>query len=330
MTTCRSRRASSSATAGSAAGTLFCATPKAIYIHQGRSDELIKIAGQWVQPARARGGRGPANARFPKPPACRCRTTTGWSGWRSSSPRSGDPAAAQRAALRSVRARAAAPQAAEMGARGEASCRAPRPARCSASSCAKSWSASFPPRTKIPLPLVEALHGSRHSALDRAGAAGRWFFRQLPGAAHLLRRTQLRRAPEGDGRRRPRAAVLLPEERVRAWCPSGGTIHYPAKTSNYHYETELVVAIAKGGRRIDAQARQRPRLRLRRRPRHDAARPAAVGQGPRPAVGLRQELRRVGALQRARAGGEDRSPVEGRDLAQRQRQAAPEGRPRPT
>ena len=29
--------------------------------------------------------------------------------------------------------------------------------------------------------------------------------------------------------------------------------HYPPKTANYHYETELVVAIAKGGRRIDAK-----------------------------------------------------------------------------
>jgi fumarylpyruvate hydrolase len=35
--------------------------------------------------------------------------------------------------------------------------------------------------------------------------------------------------------------------------PGGGEVHYPPKTANYHYETELVVAIAKGGRRIDAK-----------------------------------------------------------------------------
>jgi fumarylpyruvate hydrolase len=30
-------------------------------------------------------------------------------------------------------------------------------------------------------------------------------------------------------------------------------VHYPAKTSNYHYETELVVSLSRGGRRIDAK-----------------------------------------------------------------------------
>jgi len=34
--------------------------------------------------------------------------------------------------------------------------------------------------------------------------------------------------------------------------PGGGDVHYPPKTSNYHYETELVVALGKGGRRIPA------------------------------------------------------------------------------
>ena len=33
----------------------------------------------------------------------------------------------------------------------------------------------------------------------------------------------------------------------------GGDVHFPAKTSNYHYETELVVALGKGGRRIEAR-----------------------------------------------------------------------------
>ena len=40
---------------------------------------------------------------------------------------------------------------------------------------------------------------------------------------------------------------------AHALVPNGGEVRYPPKTSNYHYETELVVALAKGGRRIDAK-----------------------------------------------------------------------------
>src|SRR3970282_1034630 len=40
---------------------------------------------------------------------------------------------------------------------------------------------------------------------------------------------------------------------AHARVPGGGDVHYPPKTSNYHYETEMVVALAKGGRRIDAK-----------------------------------------------------------------------------
>ncbi|MFC4724968.1 fumarylacetoacetate hydrolase family protein [Glycocaulis abyssi] len=43
-----------------------------------------------------------------------------------------------------------------------------------------------------------------------------------------------------------------------AWAETvvtgGGTIAYPQKTSNYHYEAELVVAIGKGGRNIPAES----------------------------------------------------------------------------
>src|SRR5687767_4137786 len=53
----------------------------------------------------------------------------------------------------------------------------------------------------------------------------------------------------GDGREQP--FFFLKSE--FALVPKGGTLHYPAKTSNYHYETELVVALAKGGRRIEAR-----------------------------------------------------------------------------
>src|SRR4026208_2273724 len=53
----------------------------------------------------------------------------------------------------------------------------------------------------------------------------------------------------GDGRETP--FFFLKSE--FALIPRGGTVHYPAKTSNYHYETELVVALGKGGRRVDAK-----------------------------------------------------------------------------
>jgi fumarylpyruvate hydrolase len=53
----------------------------------------------------------------------------------------------------------------------------------------------------------------------------------------------------GDGREQP--FFFLKSE--FALMPGGGEVHYPAKTTNYHYETEMVVAIGKGGRRITAQ-----------------------------------------------------------------------------
>ncbi len=41
-----------------------------------------------------------------------------------------------------------------------------------------------------------------------------------------------------------------------AWAetvvPSGTTIAYPSQTENFHYEAELVIAVGKGGRNIDA------------------------------------------------------------------------------
>ena len=53
----------------------------------------------------------------------------------------------------------------------------------------------------------------------------------------------------GDGREQP--FFFLKSE--FALVPGGGAVHYPAKTTNYHYETEMVVAIGKGGRRISAK-----------------------------------------------------------------------------
>ena len=53
----------------------------------------------------------------------------------------------------------------------------------------------------------------------------------------------------GDGREQPFFFI----KSAGALVPGGGEVHYPPKTSNYHYETELVVAIAKGGRHIEAK-----------------------------------------------------------------------------
>ena len=53
----------------------------------------------------------------------------------------------------------------------------------------------------------------------------------------------------GDGRETP--FFFIKSE--FALVAGGGDVHYPPKTANFHYETEMVVAIGKGGRRIDAK-----------------------------------------------------------------------------
>ena len=52
----------------------------------------------------------------------------------------------------------------------------------------------------------------------------------------------------GSGREQPFFFI----KSAHALVPGGGDVHYPPKTSNFHYETELVVALGKGGRRIPA------------------------------------------------------------------------------
>ena len=53
----------------------------------------------------------------------------------------------------------------------------------------------------------------------------------------------------GDGREMPFFFI----KSAHALVAGGGNVHYPPKTANYHYETEMVVAIGKAGRRIDAR-----------------------------------------------------------------------------
>jgi fumarylpyruvate hydrolase len=57
----------------------------------------------------------------------------------------------------------------------------------------------------------------------------------------------------GDGREQPFFFIKSEFSLVTASKDHGADIHYPAKTANYHYETEMVVALSKGGRRIDAK-----------------------------------------------------------------------------
>ena len=53
----------------------------------------------------------------------------------------------------------------------------------------------------------------------------------------------------GDGREQPFFFI----KSAHALIPLGGDVHYPPKTSNLHYETEMVVAIGRQGRRIPAK-----------------------------------------------------------------------------
>src|SRR4051812_27493705 len=57
----------------------------------------------------------------------------------------------------------------------------------------------------------------------------------------------------GDGREQPFFSIKGGSPLTPVGGPAGGEVHYPPKTANYHYETEMVVALSKGGRRIDAK-----------------------------------------------------------------------------
>ena len=122
----------------------------------------------------------------------------------------------------------------------------------------------------------------------------------------------------GDGREQPFFFI----KSAHALVAGGGDVRYPPKTSNYHYETELVVALAKGGRHIDAKRANEHvfgyavGLDMTRRDLQqwgkDHGRPWDFGK----------DFDQARAVRRARAGGEDRPSGARRDLAQRQRQAA--------
>ena len=88
-----------------------------------------------------------------------------------------------------------------------------------------------------------------------------------------------------------------------------GRFPYPSATQNVHFEIELVVALKSGGVNIKAGRRHEPRVRLCRRHRHDAARPAGRGQEAGAPVGSGQGVRGVRTLHRVGAGAAGGEPV---------------------
>ena len=60
---------------------------------------------------------------------------------------------------------------------------------------------------------------------------------------------------------------------------TSGEFPYPPASNDVHHEIEMVVALKSGGIDIPVGKGARLRLRLWRRPRHDAARPAGQGEG---------------------------------------------------
>jgi len=58
----------------------------------------------------------------------------------------------------------------------------------------------------------------------------------------------------GDGREQPFFFAKAAHDAVAVPEGEKGQVHYPPDSSNYHWETEMVVAMGKGGRRIAAKA----------------------------------------------------------------------------
>ena len=108
----------------------------------------------------------------------------------------------------------------------------------------------------------------------------------------------------GDATKEPPFFFTKPADAVVPVVPPAvGRVAYPLATKNYHHEIELVVAIGARGVQVAPERAHRHRLRLRDRPRHDAARPAERHAREEAAVGHRQVVR---------AGRADRADPSGR------------------
>ena len=173
----------------------------------------------------------------------------------------------------------------------------------------------------------------RRPRLDAARRPRRRQRRALPGAPHLLRGAQLRRARKGDGRRRGEgAAVLLHQAGRRRGAGraarDAGTCATRSARRTCTTRSSWWWRSAVRGARLDAEPCARRRVRLRGRARHDAPRPAERHAREEATVGHRQVVR-AGRADRADPPGRARRPPRARrDPAGRERRGAPAGRPR--
>lgn len=58
----------------------------------------------------------------------------------------------------------------------------------------------------------------------------------------------------GDGREQPFFFAKAAHDALSVAEGAAGQVHYPPKTADYHWETEMVVVLGKGGRRIAVEA----------------------------------------------------------------------------
>ena len=93
---------------------------------------------------------------------------------------------------------------------------------------------AFPP---VPIPSVEIAGDSRRFPVHRIYCVGRNY------AEHV-------REMGADPQKEPPIFFTKP---ASALVPSGATVPYPPRTTNFHHEIELVVAIGRAGLRIPAE-----------------------------------------------------------------------------
>jgi fumarylpyruvate hydrolase len=89
------------------------------------------------------------------------------------------------------------------------------------------------------------------SALAVAGSSDRFPVRRIFCVGRNYAEHQ--KEMGGSGREQPFFFIKSAHALVPVPAAATAEVHYPPKTANYHYETEMVVAISRGGRRIDAK-----------------------------------------------------------------------------
>ena len=175
------------------------------------------------------------------------------------------------------------------------------------------------PRIVAAIPTERAQHEFRGRAARRHLHPRRRRRRSISRPPRDLRRPQLRGACARDGQGPDaRAAVLLHQARRRHRAGRfGGSLS--AGDQEPSLRNRAGRRHRQGRLRHPRRAGARPCLRLRRRHRPDAPRPAIHRARPRPALGLGQGLRQFRADLADPAGDEDRPSREGPHLAVGQR-----------